>query len=67
MLDDTGREPPSIDDMKRDLERAMRVADLFRQQRDNAARLANDLQVELAECRHELERLTGPPGGSSNA
>jgi uncharacterized C2H2 Zn-finger protein len=48
-----------VERLTKEVERVMRIGSLFRQQRDDAARLANDLHVELAECRRELEQLTG--------
>lgn len=66
MPDGTDRpgEDAAVERLTKELEKLTRVADLFRQQRDSAMRNMNDLQVELTECRYELEQLTGsPPGG----
>jgi len=61
MLDDMDRDDAiaslnaTIEELKRDLGKAQRIADLFRQQRDAAVRAVQDLQVELSEARYEID------------
>lgn len=52
---------PTVDSLQADLERLRRVLELCRQQRDQFAGLANDLQVELALAREREQASTRTP------
>lgn len=58
--------PPTIESLTADLAHAKQLIDLFRQQRDQATMMCNDLQVQLAITRHELAALTLPSAGAVN-
>lgn len=54
---------PTVESLQAELARARQLIQLFRQQRDQASTLCNDLQVELAMTRQELEEVRQVPQG----
>lgn len=54
-------DPPTVEILTADIERLRKVLELCRQQRDQFAALANDLQVELAIARQPAPLPTPPP------